>query len=201
RGGGGAGGGGGVVGGVLQGDSEPGDGGGGAAREDRGVAGGELADHVRGHRVVPAPAALIALPVAAAQADPLGEGCLPAQFAGHFQRGGGGDAGQPHLDPAGVQDDLGAVLAPPGAQLRPAPPHRDELEALPAGVGQPGRQRDRASLDDLVQGHQQRRVQPSARHGLPGLGGDVVDLPGHGGEQRGDRAVVVLGLGDQVQRP
>jgi hypothetical protein len=79
--------------------------------------------------------------------------------------------------------------------------NREELDTLPAGVGQPRRERDRAGLDDLIQRHQQRRVQPPTQHRLPCLGRDVVDLACHGGEQRGDWAVVVLGLGDQVQGP
>jgi hypothetical protein len=172
------------VGGVLPRSGEPGDDGGVAAPDDQAVPGRELADHVRGHHVVPDPPVLVL--AGAAEADPLGERGLPAQLAGHLQRGGVGDAGQPHLDPAGVQDDLGTVAAPPGAQLRLPVRHGDELDALPAGVREPSGERHRAGLHDLVQRQQQRRVQPPARHRLPGLGGGVVDLAGHGGEQRRD---------------
>ena len=59
----------------------------------------------------------------------------------------------------------GAVGAPPAAQLGFAVGDGDDLDALAAGVGQPGRHRDRADLGDLVQGHQQRRVQPCRRAG------------------------------------
>jgi hypothetical protein len=49
--------------------------------------------------------------------------------------------------------------------------------------------------------HQKRRIQPATRRRLPGERRDVVDLPRHRGEQRRDRAIVVLAVGDQVQRP
>ena len=74
-----------------------------------------------------------------------------------------------------------------------------DLDALAAGVRQPGRQRDRADLGHLVQAHQQRRVQAAGRRGLAHLRGDVVDLGGHGGEQRGDRGLFGDGFGDHVQ--
>ena len=51
---------------------------------------------------------------------------------------------------------------------------------------------------DLVQAHQQRRVQPPARRGLAELRRDVMHLGGHGGEQRGDGGLFGDGLGDQV---
>ena len=57
----------------------------------------------------------------------------------------------------------------------------------------------RADLGDLVQGHQQRRVQPPAGQLAARQRGDVVDLVGQAGEQRRDGGVLAAGLGDQVQ--
>ena len=95
----------------------------------------------------------------------------------------------------------GAVGAPPAAQLGFAVGDGDDLDALAAGVGQPGRDRDGADLGDLVQGHQQRRVEPAAGQPAAGQRGGVVDLAGQAGEQRRDRGVLAAGLGDQVQGP
>ncbi len=124
-----------------------------------------------------------------------------AQVAGHLERGGVGDAGQPHLHPAGVQDDLAAVVAPAAAQLRLAVHDGDDLDALAAGVGQPGRQRDRADLGDLVQRHEQRRVQPAGRRGLAGLRGDVMDLAGQAANSGASGASSCSAVSDHVQRP
>ena len=167
--------------------------------DDQREAVGQLADHVRGHHVVPHPALFAARPAAVAEADPFGERGLAAQLAGHLQRGGVGDAGQPALTPqvsrmtwAPSSPHRARSCASPwatGISWMPLPP--ESASHTGSGTGQ--------ICDDLVQGHQQRRIQPPARHGLPSLRGDVVDLAGHGGEQRGDRGVVVLGLGDQVQ--
>ena len=123
---------------------------------------------------------------------------VAAQGAGRLQGGGVGDAGQERLDRGGVQDDLAAVVAPAAGELGLAVHDGDDLDALAAGVRQPGRERDRADLGDLVQAHQQRRVQPPGRRRLPGDGGGVVDLGRHRGEQRGDRGVLADRLGDQV---
>ena len=177
-----------AVGGVLPGARQPGDDRGAAAADDQREPGGQLADHVRGGHVVAAGVVLAAdLP-----------GRLPAQLGRRVQGGDVGDAGQEHLHRAGVQDDLAAVLAPPSGQLRLAVHHGDHLDALAAGVRQPERQRDGADLGDLVQAHQQRRVQPPGRRGLADLGGGVVDLGGHRGEQRRDRGFFGDGVRDHV---
>ena len=47
---------------------------------------------------------------------------------------GVGDAGQEHLDRAGVQDDLAAVFLPPPGELGFAVHHGDDLDAFAAGV-------------------------------------------------------------------
>ena len=60
-------------------------------------------------------------------------------------------------------------------------------------------QGDRANLRYLVQAHQQGRVQAARVGGLAELRGGVVDLGGHGGEQRGDRGFFGDGFGDHVQ--
>ena len=145
-----------AVGGVAPGAGQPGDDRGAAAADDQGEPGGQLADHVRGGDVVAGGVVLAAdLPRR-----------LPAQRARRLQRGDVGDAGQEHLHRGGVQDDLAAVLAPPLGELGLAVHDGDDLDALAAGVRQPGRQRDRADLGDLVQAHQQRRVQPPRRRRL-----------------------------------
>ena len=177
-----------AVGGVLPGLRQPGDDRGAVAADDQGERGGQLADHVRGGHVVAGGVVLAA---------DLPRG-LPAQGAGHLQRAGGGDAGQEHLHRAGVHDDLAAVVTPAFGELGFAVRHRDDLDAFAAGVGQPGRQRHRANLGHLVQAHQERRIQTAGVGGLAELGGDVVDLGGHGGEQRGDRGLLGEGFGDQV---
>jgi hypothetical protein len=55
-----------------------------------------------------------------------------------------------------------------------------------------------ADLGHLVQAHQERWIQPARLRRLPELGGGVVDLGGHGGEQGGDRGFFGDGFGDQV---
>ena len=145
-----------AVGGVAPGAGQPGDDRGAAAADDQGEPGGQLADHVRGGDVVAGGVVLAAdLPRR-----------LPAQRARRLQRGDVGDAGQEHLDRAGVEHDLAAVVAPPFGELSFAVHDGDDLDALAAGVRQPGRQRDRADLGHLVQAHQQRRVQPTRRRRL-----------------------------------
>jgi hypothetical protein len=112
-----------AVGGVLPGAGQPGDDRGAAAADDQGEPGGELADHVRGGDVVAAGVLLAAdIP-----------GHLAAQLGGRVERGGVGDAGQVHLDRAGVQDDLAAVVAPAAGQLGFAVHDGDHLDALAAG--------------------------------------------------------------------
>src|SRR6266849_4370895 len=64
---------------------------------------------------------------------------------------------------------LAAVFTPAAGQLSLAVHDGDHLDALAAGVRQPGRQRDRADLRHLVQAHQQRRIQPAGEGGLAGL--------------------------------
>ncbi len=123
------------------------------------------------------------------------------QLAGHLQRLGIGQAGQDHLGAAGVQDGACPVPAPPGPQLGSAVHHRHDLDAAAPGVGQQGRQWQRAGLGDLVQRPQHRRVQPPAWHVRGGQGGLVVDLGDQGGEHPGDRGGPVgARFGDQVQR-
>ena len=165
-----------LVGGVLPRGAEPGDDGGVAAADDQRVAGGELADHVRRHHVVPDRGARGSRRAAAAVRSV--KAAWPHSSAGHLQGGGVGDAGQPDLDPGGVQDDLGAVLAPPGAQLRLAVRDGDDLDALAAGVGQPGGsgtgQIWTTSSSAISSGGSSR----PPGDGLPELGGDVVDLAG-----------------------
>ncbi len=141
------------VGGVLPGARQAGDDRCVATADHEHVPGQELADHVRRGHVV-AGAVVLA-------ADPPGG--LAAQLAGRLERGGVGDAGQVHLHRAGVEDDLAAVLSPAFDKLGLAVRHRDDLDALAAGVCQPERQRHRADLGYLVQAHQQRRIQPPAR--------------------------------------
>ena len=55
-----------------------------------------------------------------------------------------------------------------------------------------------ADLGHLVQAHQQRRVQTPGLRRLAELRGGVVDLGGHGGEQRRDRGFLGDGFGDHV---
>ena len=76
------------------------------------------------------------------------------------ERGGVGDAGQEHLHRAGVEDDLAAVVTPASGQLGLAVDDGDDLDALAAGVRQPGRQRDRADLGHLVQAYLELWCQP-----------------------------------------
>jgi len=61
------------------------------------------------------------------------------------------------------------------------------------------RQRDWANLGHLVQAHQQGWVQAARLGGLADLRGGVVNLGGHGGEQRGHRGFFADGFGDHVQ--
>ena len=130
-----------AVGGVAPGAGQPGDDRGAAAADDQGEPGGQLPDHVRGGHVVAGGVVLAAdLPRR-----------LPAQRGRRLQRAHVGDAGQEHLHRGGVEDDLAAVLAPPVGELGLAVHDRDDLDALAAGVRQPGRQRDRADLRNLVQ--------------------------------------------------
>ena len=70
----------------------------------------------------------------------------------------------------------------------PLPPESDSQDG----------QRDRANLRHLVQAHEQGRVQATRFRGLADLRGGVVDLGGHGGEQRGDRGFFGDGFGDHV---
>ena len=93
-------------------------------------------------------------------------GGLPAQGAGGLQGGGVGDAGQPDLRRE-VSMMTWRRRRPTGGELGFAVGDGDDLDALAAGVGQPGRQRDRADLGHLVQGHQQRRVEPAAADACP----------------------------------
>ena len=177
-----------AVGGVAPGAGQPGDDRGAAAADDQGEPGGQLADHVRGGDVVAGGVVLAAdLPRR-----------LPAQLGGRVEGRDVGDAGQEHLDRAGVEDDLAAVLAPPFGELGFAVHDGADLDALAAGVRQPGRQRHGADLGDLVQAHQQRRVQPAGGGGLAGLRRDPVDLGGHGSEQGRDRRFFRHRLGDHV---
>jgi hypothetical protein len=180
-----------AVGPVVPGPGQPGDDRRVAAPDDQGEPGGQLADHVRGGDVE---VARVVLPVDLPAR-------LPAQRAGGLQGGGVGDAGQEHLHRAGVPDNLAAVVLPPSRQLGLAMHNRDDLDALAARIRQPLRQRDRADLGDLIQAHQQRRVQPSRLRRLPHQRRDVVDLGGHRGEQRGDRRVLPDRLRDHVDRP
>ena len=133
-----------AVGRVLPGTGQPGDDRGAAAADDQGEPGGQLADHVRGGHIVPGGVTLAA----------YSPGRLPAQRARRFQRGGVGDAGQEHLDRGGVQDDLAAVIAPASGELGFAVHDGADLDALAAGVRQPGRQRDRADLGHLIHAYQ-----------------------------------------------
>ena len=189
-----------LVGGVVPGHGQAGDDGGHAAADDERVPGGELADHVGGHDRV-AGVGVVLVAVAAEDGAGFFHGGGAAQGGRGVEGGGVGDAGEPDLGAGGVHDDAGAVGAPPAAELGFAVGDGDDLDALAAGVGQPGRDRDGADLGDLVQGHQQRRVEPAAGQQAAGQGGDVVDLAGQAGEQRRDRGVLAAGLGDQVQRP
>src|SRR5712691_530114 len=118
-----------AVGRVLPGSGQPGDDRSAAAADDQGEPGGELADHVRGGDVVAGGVVLAAdLP-----------GGLAAQLGGRVERGDVGDAGQEHLDRAGVQDDLAAVVAPASGELGFAVHDGADLDAFAAGVRQPGR--------------------------------------------------------------
>jgi hypothetical protein len=58
---------------------------------------------------------------------------LAAEFGGRVEGGDVGDAGQEHLDRAGVQDDLAAVVAPAAGELGFAVDDGDDLDALAAG--------------------------------------------------------------------
>ena len=78
---------------------------------------------------------------------------------------------------------------------------RPDLHALAAGVGEPLRQRNRADLRDLVERHQQRRVQPAAGHPRAELHRAVLDLASQRREQRGQGAVVAVAAGEHVERP
>jgi hypothetical protein len=82
---------------------------------------------------------------------------LPGRLAAQLGRGvqgrGVGDAGQEDLDAAGVEDDLAAVVAPPGGELSFAVRHRDDFDSLAAGIAEPDRERYRANLCDLVEAH------------------------------------------------
>jgi WD40 repeat protein len=114
--------------GVVPGGAQAGDHGRVAAADDQGVPGRELADHVGSHDVVPDAVAVAAVPGA------LGEAGLAAQLAGHLQRRGVGDTGQPGFDAAGVKDDLGAVQDRPVSR-----PSRPEVRAAEI-VNESGRQ-------------------------------------------------------------
>jgi hypothetical protein len=57
----------------------------------------------------------------------------------------------------------------------------DDLDSA-AGVGQPGGDGDGADLADLIQCHEQRRVEPAARHPAPGRPGDVMQFGGQADE-------------------
>ena len=94
---------------------------------------------------------------------------------------------------------MAAVVTPAAGQLGFAVDDGADLDAFAAGVRQPGRQRDRADLGDLVQAHEQRRVQAAGPGGLAHLRGNIVDLRGHGGEQRSDRSLLRYRFGDHVQ--
>jgi hypothetical protein len=56
---------------------------------------------------------------------------LAAEFGGRVEGGDVGDAGQEHLDRAGVEDDLAAVVAPAAGELGFAVHDGDDLDALP----------------------------------------------------------------------
>ncbi len=77
----------------------------------------------------------------------------------------------------------------------------DDLDALPAGVGEPGRDRHGTDLGDLVQGHQERRVESAAGHPAASQRGGVVQFAGQAGEQGGDGGVLTARSGDQIQGP
>ena len=89
------------------------------------MSGWKLADHVWRHHVV------AGVPVLAV----LFQRGLTAQVGGHAQRVGVGDAGEQHLNRAGVEDDSGAVCVPPGSELGFAVRDWHELDALAARVG------------------------------------------------------------------
>ena len=113
-----------AVGRVLPGAGQAGDDRGAAAADDQGEPGGQLADHVRGGDVVAGGVVLAA---------DLPRG-LAAQLGGRVEGGDVGDAGQEHLDRAGVQDDLAAVVAPAAGELGFAVHDGDDLDAFAAGV-------------------------------------------------------------------
>ena len=85
--------------------------------------------------------------------------------------------------------------APPGAELGFAVRDGDDLDALAAGVGQPGRDRYRADLGDLVQRHEQRRVEPPAGHPAAGQRGEC-----SGSRWPGRRTAVRRGSPRRVSR-
>src|ERR1022692_3347645 len=136
---------------VVPAHGEAGDDGGAAAADDQGASGGELADHFGGHDGVAAADVVV---VAAVQVDAAVflHGGGAAQGGGGVEGGGVGDAGEPDLGAGGVHDDPGSVGSPAGAELSFAVRHGDDLDAFSAGVCEPGRDRYRADLCDLVQG-------------------------------------------------
>src|SRR5712691_10861592 len=157
---------------VFPGHPEPGDDGGVAAPDDQCPAGWQLPDHV-------------------GRDDEVAAGPFFAVFAhrgGAAEHGRGlqgvgvADGGEPGLRAAGVHDDAGAAGSPPAAELGFAVGDGGDLDAFAAGVGQPGRHRDRADLGDLVEGEQERGVEAAAGHAAAGQGGGVVDFAGRAGE-------------------
>jgi hypothetical protein len=100
---------------------------------------GQLAEHRRVADVVPSEVLLPLLP----------EGGLPAQFAGRFEQGGVGDAGQEDLAAGGVADDLRALFAPAFAELGGPWPTMGELDAG-RWVGHEVGDVDRRDVGDLV---------------------------------------------------
>src|SRR5579875_1565386 len=168
-----------AVGGVFPAHRQPDDDGCVAAADDQGVAGGELADHVGGEDGV---AGVVVL------AGFAGGGGA-AEGGGGLQGGGVADAGEPDFGAGGVHDDAGAVDAPAVAELGFAVGDGDDLDALAAGVGEPGRQGDGADLGDFVQGHEQGWVEAAAGHLAAEQGGGVVQFAGQAGEQWRDGGV------------
>ncbi len=90
------------------------------------------------------------------------------------------------------------MVPPPFGELGFAVDEGDDLDALAAGVRQPERQGHGADLGHLVQAHQQWGVEAPGLRGLANLGGDVVDLGRHRGEQRRDGGFLGDGFGDHV---
>src|SRR6266568_5674905 len=76
-----------------------------------------------------------------------------AQGGGGVQHGGVGDARQPDLGAGGIEDDAGAVGAPAGAELGFAVRDGDDLDAFAPRVCEPGGDRNRANLSDLVESY------------------------------------------------